>query len=251
VLLLHGQPGSARDWQGVITALRGRAEAIAIDRPGWDGRRPALDLGGNARAALAELDARGVARAMIAGHSLGAAIAAWLAALHPDRVAGLVLAAPAANVASLYPADRWLAAPVAGELASAAALGGLGLALSVPRLRNRIATATGIQPSYLKAARRSLLEPAAWRAYVAEQRWLIRDLPALEARLGAICAPTTILVGAADRIVPPEASRKLATQIDGARLVVHERAGHLLPQRNPDLVADAIVAALDRTPSSG
>lgn len=135
-------------------------------------------------------------------------------------------------------------------MASVAALGGLGLALSIPRLRRRIAAAAGIQPTYLRTARRALLAPAAWRAYVAEQRWLIRDLPALEARLGAIRAPTTILVGAADRIVPPEASRALATQIEGAALVVRPRAGHLLPQRNPGLIADAIVAALERNPSS-
>jgi pimeloyl-ACP methyl ester carboxylesterase len=250
VLLLHGQPGAARDWQGVIAELRGRAEAIAIDRPGWDGHSRAVDLAGNAQAALATLDAGGTERAIVVGHSLGGAIAAWLAALHPDRVAGLVLAAPAANLASLYPADRWLAAPLVGELASAAAIGGLGMALSVPRLRGRIAAAAGIQPSYLRSARRALLAPAAWRAYLAEQRWLIRDLPELEAHLGAIRAPTTILVGAADRIVPPEASRALATQIEGARLVVRARAGHLLPQRNPALVADAIVAALDGIPSS-
>jgi pimeloyl-ACP methyl ester carboxylesterase len=250
VLLLHGQPGGARDWQRVIAELNGRVEAIAIDRPGWDGRNPARDLAGNARAALAELDARGVHRATVAGHSFGGAIAAWLAAWHPDRVAALVLAAPAANQASLYPADRWLAAPVAGELASAATMGGLGLALSIAPVRRRIAAAAGIEPNYLSAAGRGLIRPARWRAYLTEQRWLIRDLPALEARLGAIRAPTTILVGAADRIVPPEASRMLATQIEGARLVVCDRAGHLLPQRNPGLVADAILAALDRAPSS-
>jgi pimeloyl-ACP methyl ester carboxylesterase len=250
VLLLHGQPGGARDWQGVITELGDRAEAIAIDRPGWDGHSRAVDLAGNAHAALAALDARGIQRATVAGHSLGGAIAAWLAALYPDRVAALVLAAPAANLASLYPADRWLAAPLVGELASVTALSGLGLALSIPRLRRRIAGAAGIQPNYRRTARRALLTPAAWRAYAAEQRWLIRDLPALERQLGAIRAPTTIVVGAADRIVPPEASRALATQIEGARLVVRARAGHLLPQRNPGLIADAIVAALDRTPSS-
>jgi pimeloyl-ACP methyl ester carboxylesterase len=249
-LLLHGQPGGTRDWQGVIAELHGRVEAIAIDRPGWDGHNPARDLAGNARAALAALDALGVQRAIVAGHSLGGAIAAWLAARHPDRVAALVLAAPAANLASLYPADRWLAAPVAGELASAASMGGLGLALSIAPLRTRIAAVAKIDPDYLKAARRTLIDPSGWRAYVTEQRWLIRDLPALEARLGAITAPTTILVGASDRIVPPEASRRLAVQILGARLVVCQGAGHLLPQRNPGLVADAIVAALDRPPGS-
>ncbi len=244
VLLLHGQPGGAADWRGVVSRLRGAADTIAIDRPGWDGASRALDLAGNAGTALAALDSRGVHRAVVAGHSLGAAIAAWLAAVAPERVTGLVLAAPAANRASLYPLDRWLAAPVAGELASAAAMGSLGVALSLPRLRRRIAAATRVDESYLRVARGAALRPWAWRANASEQRTLVRDLPALERRLPRITAPTTILAGSSDRIVPPRAARALAEQISGARLRVSERAGHLLPQCDPGLVADAILSAL-------
>jgi pimeloyl-ACP methyl ester carboxylesterase len=227
----------------VVARLGGAVEAIAIDRPGWDGASWPLDLRGNARAALAELDARGISRAVVVGHSLGGAIAAWLAATRPDRVAALVLAAPAANVACLSSIDRWLAAPVAAELTSAAVLGGLGLALSLPRLRRRIAAGSRIDEGYLRAARAAVLRPAAWRANVSEQRMLVRDLPDLERRLTRTTAPTTILAGGADRIVPPGAVRRLAEQIPGARLTLAEHAGHLLPQSDPDLVSASIVAA--------
>ena len=44
VLLLHGQPGGAGDWDHVIAALDRQVRAIAIDRPGWDGQSRALDL---------------------------------------------------------------------------------------------------------------------------------------------------------------------------------------------------------------
>jgi pimeloyl-ACP methyl ester carboxylesterase len=251
VLLLHGQPGGAADWAGVVARLPALAQPVALNRPGWDGASHALDLAGNARAALAALDARGIDRAIVVGHSLGGAIAAWLAATHPGRVTALVLAAPAANVAALYPVDRWLSAPVAGELASAMTLGGLGLALSVPRLRRRIAAAAGIDPV---TARRTALNPAAWRAYASEQRTLVREMPELERRLGAIAAPTTIVAGADDRIVPLRAARRLAQQIPGAQLRVSEHAGHLLPQRDPALVSEAITSALAaafRTHDSG
>lgn len=244
VLLLHGQPGSAADWEGVMISLRGRADALAINRPGWDGHSRAQDLAGNARAALAALDERGVTRAAVAGHSLGAAIAAWLAVHHPDRVSALILAAPAANLASLDPFDRWLAAPAVAELAAAVGMGGLGVALSVARLRHRLNRSAQLPPGYLSRARRTLLAPGAWRSYAAEQRAMLRDLPALEVALGAIAAPTTILVGDHDRIVPPVASRRLAEQIPGARLVIRPGAGHLLPQRQPAFVAQEILAAL-------
>jgi pimeloyl-ACP methyl ester carboxylesterase len=248
VLLLHGQPGGAVDWGEVIARLGPAAVPIAIDRPGWDGRSQARDLAGNTSAALAALDARGARGAIVVGHSLGAAIAAWLAARHPDRVTALVLCAPAANQAALYPADRWLAAPVAGELSSAATMGALGLALSVGPLRRRISATAGIGGDYLQVARRILLAPKAWRSYAAEQRILIRDLPALEARLGTIRAPTTILTGSGDRIVPPQAPRRLAQQIPAAHLVIRQGAGHLLPQRHPEFVVEAIQAALEARP---
>jgi pimeloyl-ACP methyl ester carboxylesterase len=250
VLMLHGQPGGARDWERVIAALGPDTPAIAINRPGWDGASEPMDLPGNAAAALRALDADGIERATIVGHSLGGAIAAWLAAHHPERVRALVLASPAANQDSLYALDRLLAAPVAGYLTTVAALAGVGLALTASPLRRLAAGGLSMDEHYLKAASRRLLEPASWRAHVAEQRTLIKDLPALEQHLPRISAPTTILVGADDRIVPIASARRLATQIPGARLELVPGAGHLLPQRHPQRLAEAIVAALDGAPQA-
>ena len=47
VLLLHGQPGGAREWAPVQSLLSGTT-TIAIDRPGWDGSSRPTDLTGNA-----------------------------------------------------------------------------------------------------------------------------------------------------------------------------------------------------------
>jgi pimeloyl-ACP methyl ester carboxylesterase len=246
VLLLHGQPGGLADWDGVIAGMNGRADVLALDRPGWDGVTRARDLAGNASAALAALDARGAQRAVVVGHSLGAAVAAWLAATRPDRVAALVLAAPAANLAALYAFDRWMAAPVAGDVAAAAILGGLGLALAVAPVRRRIARARQLDEGYLRGAGAAVRRPTAWRAYAAEQRALVRDLPELERRLDAIAAPTTIIAGTHDRVVPPRATEQLSRQIPGARLQHSARSGHLVPQRDPATVVAAIVAALSR-----
>lgn len=246
--MLHGQPGTARDWTAVAAALDGRATAIAIDRPGWDGRSEPRDLAGNAQAALAALDQRGVQRATVVGHSFGAAVAAWLAAHHPDRVAALVLAAPAANVASLEPFDRWLALPFAGRLTSGAALTGLGLALSIAPIRRRIARGPGLDDRYLRTTGRALLSPWARRAFHVEQRNLIADLWALEPRLADVPTPTWIISGNEDRVVALAASRALSEQIRGARLVILRPAGHLLPQLHSRQLADAIVTAIDELP---
>jgi pimeloyl-ACP methyl ester carboxylesterase len=244
VLLLHGQPGTGADWDGVVAGLDGRAQVVVLERPGYDGTPPE-DLAGNGRAALRALDELRASRAIVAGHSLGAAVAAWLAATHPDRVAALVLASPAANVAALYRLDRWLAAPVAGELAAGLTLGGLGAALALGPVRRRIAVATGLQDGFLRAAARAGRRPSAWRAYASEQRTLVRELPELERRLGRITAPTTIIAGGGDRVVPARATRRLREQIPGARLQISPGAGHLVPQRDPGSVVAAILAAVD------
>jgi pimeloyl-ACP methyl ester carboxylesterase len=243
VLLLHGQPGGARDWDRVVAALGPRAQTIAIDRPGWDATSRPSGLDGNADAALAALDAHGVSRAIVVGHSLGGAVAAWLAARDADRVAALVLAAPAANVTSLDRLDRLLALPVAGDVASAAVLSGIGVALAIPALRRRIAAELQLDDRYLSASAPKLLAPRAWRSFVAEQRVLVRELPELERRLAAIAAPTTIVCGTEDRVVTAAAARALQTQIRGAHLVMLRGAGHLLPQGHAGELAEVIATA--------
>jgi pimeloyl-ACP methyl ester carboxylesterase len=244
VLLLHGQPGAAADWDHLRASLPKEARTIAIDRPGWDGRSPVRDLAGNASAARTALDRVGADRATVVGHSLGAAVAAWLAWSSPERVGRLVLVAPAVNVDSLSIVDYILAAPVVGWLASVGAMAGGGLVLGTRPVRRWVAEATALDDRYLRAAGRMLLTPSAWRSFVREQRFLVRDLPVLGRRLGEISAPTTIVAGAADRVVPIAAARRLASQIPGAELVMFEHAGHLVHQHHAGELARVIAGGV-------
>jgi len=245
VLLLHGQPGGAREWAPVQSLLSGTT-TIAIDRPGWDGSSRPTDLTGNAIAGREALDRAGIERATIVGHSLGAAVAVLLALLHPERVAALVLVSPSANTDSLYRLDLLLAQPVLGYVAGAGALVTAGLLLAAAPVRTRVGSRMWLDERYLRGVGRSLLAPATWRAFASDQQALVSELPVLEARLAEISAPTTIVAGSEDRVVPLSAARRLATQIRDAELVVIERAAHLLPQQHPDRVA-AVIAATTAT----
>jgi pimeloyl-ACP methyl ester carboxylesterase len=227
----------------VIAAIGLRAHAIAIDRPGWNGRGSPADLAGNARAALAALAGERASRAIVVGHSLGAAVAAWLAAEHPEHVASLVLVAPSATRASLNRFDQLLATPLLGPVISTAALVGAGAALQAEPLRKRVSASLALDGDYLKTAGAALLRPATWRVFAFEQQMLIRDLPALEQRLAAISSPTTVVSGTADRVVTPSSARRLAAQIRAADLVRVSGATHLLPQQHPGELAEIIVRA--------
>ena len=111
LVLLHGQPGSPADWQQVAGRLPAQLHAIAPDRPGYGSSQlPAGGFAANARAILDDLDARGITRAVLVGHSYGGGVALSAVRLAPGRVAALVL------LASVGPGcvtgwDRLLAAP--------------------------------------------------------------------------------------------------------------------------------------------
>lgn len=197
----------------------------------------------SAEAAVDALDAEGLERATIVGLSFGAGVAAWLAVEHPERVEALVLVSPAANTAALQPIDRLLAAPVAGYAASAALLAGAGLALSSRSVRRRLEARFALPDDYLRVAAGRLRGRSAWDSFYVEQRALLGDLPALEPRLHEIVAPTTVVLGTADTMVPVSASRALAEQIPGARLVEIEGGHHVLPAEHPDRLAEVILGA--------
>src|SRR5260221_13162025 len=87
LVLLHGQPGTGADWQHVIAMLPEHISAVALDRPGHGSSRQAgggLDV--NAAAVIEELDARGIDRAVLVGHSYGGGVALSVAAPAPDPV---------------------------------------------------------------------------------------------------------------------------------------------------------------------
>src|ERR1700676_1600854 len=94
LVLLHGQPGSPADWQQVARRLPAQLHVVAADRPGYGSSQlPAGGFAANARAVLDDLDARGITRAVLVGHSFGGGVALSAASLAPGRVEAIVLLA--------------------------------------------------------------------------------------------------------------------------------------------------------------
>ena len=248
VVLLHGQPGSPADWQQVAGRLPAQLHAVATDRPGYGSSQ--LRAGGfaaNARAVLDDLDSRGITRAVLVGHSYGGGVALSAASLAPGRVEAVVL------LASVGPGcvtgwDRLLAAPGAGQLCALVAWR-LTPWLARARLA-RIARRRGrpLGPDehvnwqvwgHSGHGHRPL-----WRTFLTEQRALLRELGALEDAIASVRAPVLVLADPRDTIVPFETARRLVRALPDARLQLVEGAGHHLPRRAPEAVADAIAAFL-------
>ena len=249
LVLLHGQPGSPADWLQVTCRLPVQFHASAIDRPGYGtSRLPAGGFAANARAVLDDLDSRGVQRAVLVGHSYGGGVALSAAGLAPHRVEAVVL------LASVGPGcadgwDRLLAAPGIGPLCALAAW-----RLTPWFARARLARISRRQDRPLspgehvnwqiwaQASRGSPEHGPLWRTFLVEQRALLRELDELAAIISSVQAPVLLLADPKDRLVPLDTARQLMQGLPDARLQLVHGAGHHLPRRAPDTVADAIAA---------
>jgi len=258
LVLLHGQPGSAADWDSVLALLPAHLHAAAADRPGYGASpRNAAGFAGNAQAILDDLDERGVAAAVLVAHSWAGGAALLAARQAPDRVEAVVLLA-GVGPGSVGIIDWLLAAPVIGPLAAQV------MWRWTPWMaRVRLAWLSGREGRPLDPGEHLGLqvwgesqagpEPR-WRAFLTEQRALLSELAELEGALPSIGVPVLLLADPADQIVPIMTAQRLVSELPEARLRLISDAGHHLPRRAPGAVVEAIagfVAALDEpTPAT-
>lgn len=247
VVLLHGQPGSHRDWRRVTKRLRRTHRVIAVDRSGYGdaARDRAGGFADNADDLALLLDEYGVDQATVVGHSWGGGAALSFAQRHPQRVAALVLVAAVGTSEALTPGDTVLGLPVLGPLAAFAFFRHIA-----PRLARRWARMSGstLSPAHsaeLVSEVRTWRARPVWRSFLTEQRAMLRETAGVEERLGDVGVPTTVVMGDRDRVIRTSAGERLAALIPGARVTVVAGAGHLLPLERPDELAEAIRTAAD------
>ncbi len=248
VVMLHGQPGSGSDWQQLADQLPDCLRVIALDRPGY-GANPlaAGGFGVNARAVIADLDANGVDRAVLVGHSYGGGVALAVAALAPERVEALVLLA-SVGPGCLTGWDRLLVAPVAGEVCALAAwwltpwLARVRLAAIARQRRRPIAASEHVNWHIWGNAHYDY--GPVWRSFLTEQRALVAELPGLTAVLPDISQPVLLLADPSDTLIPVRATLELAAALPDARVELLSDIGHQLPRRGAAETSTKIVQFL-------
>ena len=162
-------------------------------------------------------------------------------------MAGLVLVGSVGPAEALSRLDRLLAIPPVGSAVAAIGSAWPVRVLSLPAVRQYVdRRVRGATDESLAAMADAWRAGHVWRSYVIEQRALVHELPGLGPGLAAVRAPTTVVVGGADHIVPPATGERLAASIPGARLVQLAGVGHLLPHERPEAVAAAIGEVANR-----
>lgn len=251
VLLVHGLGGHTISWEPVAPEMaeRLRATVTAVDLPGFGLTRvPAgrhATLGTHGRLLRALLEQSGPAAVM--GNSMGGALGVGLAARHPDLVRALVLVDPALPRPAVNP-SQWpfmarLAPTLVPQLGSRV-LAARGRRLGPERLVDQTLAWTLCEPDRLDPAlRRRLIDLATTRqsfpeapvAYAESARalfwYLARSMRDDEAR---VTAPTLIVHGAGDRLVPLAAARALAARRPDFALEVIDNCGHVPQLEVPD-----------------
>jgi pimeloyl-ACP methyl ester carboxylesterase len=237
LVLVHGLSGQHGNFtHSLLGLLRKNHRVIVLDRPGsgYSTRRR------NASAAIADqartisrfIEALGLDRPIVVGHSLGGAIALSLAVNHPEQVAGLVLLAPVTyKPEQMHPVFR-------------------GLAITSPILRSLVARTVAIPMSirYRHVVLDMVFGPdPVPRDYgtngggllnlrpcsfvgASQDLMAVRDEQSgLTARYGEIKVPVGIVYGTADRLLDPTAHRAaLLEKLPGAECELIEGGGHMI-----------------------
>ena len=224
-MLIHGFCAALDWWDEIAPTLAARHRVIRLDLIGHGGTeapRSGYEIERQAALVAAVLDAVGVDRVSVVGHSMGGEVAMALLEARPQQVDRIVLidTPPAEDSVSFDLVTRLYLFP------------GLGQALSYwrsdPALRRGLAQgfAPGFPvPERFVADARQLTYTAFSRAHEAStayRRWL-----PLSERIAKFqpAPPLLVIMGALDAIVPVR-SAKLYEQVPGARVVVLDGVGH-------------------------
>lgn len=237
LLFLHGVGSDRGAWDAQLAAFGEERLTLALDMPGYGESEARVGDEGFAEAALALLDALGIARAHVCGLSLGGVVAIALAARAPGRVHGLVLA----DTFAVHPEGR---AILDRSLAGVEALGMAGLADS----RVDALLAQPADPAVRRAVVETMarIDPSAY-ARAARVVWLADQ----RKEAAAISHPTLIVHGSEDRITPPALSEELKQLIPHAGLIEIAGAGHLPNLEQPSIFNRVLAAFLAEVEGEG
>jgi len=231
LLLVHGLGGTANFWAPIVAAFAPAYRVLVPDLPGA-GRSPlaaGTSFAALARTLLALLDARGIERAHVAGHSMGSIVCQHLAAMAPERVRDLVLLGP---LAELPDAAR----PLLEARATTALTQGMEPIAAAVCERGLSAETRDTRPVVVGFVREMLLrqDPAGYAAHCRALATGQRAAPA------AVRCPSLLISGNEDTTAPPASVEALAASLPRSQVEMLNACGHWTAVEKPTETVSAM-----------
>jgi pimeloyl-ACP methyl ester carboxylesterase len=230
LVFLHYWGGSSRTWRHVIAALPKTCRTVAIDHRGWgESDAPAI---GYAVADLADdaqgvIEALGLKRYILVGHSMGGKVAQLLASRRPQGLVGLVLVAPSPPQPMAIP--REVREEMVGAYTSRESVG-----VTIDHVLASKALSPQDREQVIEDSLRGAPPAkAAWPRSTSQED-ITRDV-------AAINVPTRVIAGELDRVDSVDMFKaELLPRISQAELHVLPATGHLSPLESPREIARLI-----------
>ncbi|QWG17261.1 alpha/beta fold hydrolase [Bradyrhizobium sediminis] len=245
LVLIHGAGGSLHVWEGWVRELGSKARLISVDLPGhgltgaWPRDEYTVEAYGDFIEALA--DALNLDRFVLAGHSLGGAVAWTFAATRPDRVSQIIL---------IDAAGENREAPWPTRLARLLVVGDIGIYFKPEQWVRRKLSEAYADPAMVTAERvkrTAELQRFPGNREASLQRARTQE-PLDPTPLRGLAVATLILWGAQDRWVPVADAFRFQNDIRAAKLEVFEKLGHDPMEEDPKATAAAVAAFLKPIP---
>lgn len=247
VVLLHGFGASTFSWRHILPGLATSFRVIAVDLNGFGyTQRPkdreSYTREGQAALVLGVMDALGIDRAHLVGHSYGGALTLWIASRHPERVRSMVLVDSAAPS---FPEDRRSGAAAFRPLAFLF-LRGYALRPSVIRksLERSIYDDSLVTPEMVRGYTERLHVEGLADAY--QGLTAPRRGPAERVELETIDVSALLVWGTEDVLIPIEGGRRAAERLPRATFVAMEKVGHIPMEERPGELLEIMVPFLER-----
>lgn len=247
VVLIHGLPGTAEDWNEVTALLPGR-RTIAIDRPGYG-----FSTGGyfsfarQLQAIQEAIDKLHLGAPVLVGHSYGGAVLLGFAERHPGEVRGLVLvdaAATCTRVGGLENVQSHLLQalnlPVVSQIANAT-FSQLLLTVAAKQGDSEAFHTFPVAPAHLHRVLAINMKHGNLEAIAGERLAADGVIEDVNRGLRGIDVPAVVIQGATDELVHPWCGRRLAATLPHARLEMVS-GGHMAPYDHPQAIAAAVQA---------
>jgi pimeloyl-ACP methyl ester carboxylesterase len=233
VILLHGISCSVLEWKPNIAALAARHRVFAVDLMGYGltdiPPEETYTIRRLARFTLDFLSTHGITRAHFAGNSMGGRIALECALTAPERVASMVLAAPAGIGRDTIFNLRLATIPVIGEMLTRPSRFGLKMLWKevfynssfvtdeLIDAKMELATRPGSQKVFLRNL----------RSFVSLRGFPGAQVDSLHAGLPTVDVPSLVIWGKQDRFLPVAHADILQRLLPDVRVQVFDKCGHM------------------------